>query len=317
MRSDAALALALVAAAGAGCGRGLATPDYDAPFATVSGTVSIPPGVAPGNLQIALLWIGFGDSGQVQQAASVRADALGTFSLDVTALPPPDATSGTTDVVFAQGAIVAYDDLDGDGRLDVEPIGTPSRDRVVGKSYDTRAFFLVAGAPAPLSNGFQPAARGFSLVHLAQVPPAPGSCAHLDAGGALVADPCMFALDDPATLPLPGDITVELRDDPHLAGYACTNFWGSEDWPDWFSQWNQTSPLEASLCRGDGCDCVGSGCALDLPTPGAAVTCAADGTSYTYVTCVDDPSLCGTRFCHYGHGERRAGDAVPAGWPCP
>jgi len=172
--------------------------------------------------------------------------------------------------------------------------------------------FRALGSPAAQDG----TARGLSLVHFEQRAPALGSCAH-DDGGALVEDPCMFELVDPSPIALPGDVVVELRDDPHLAGYACENFWGSEDWPDWFSQWNQWSPLAGTLCRGDGCDCVGSGCALDVPPPGATVDCAADGASYTYVTCVDDPDLCGTRFCHYGHGERRAQDPAPAGWPCP
>jgi len=315
MRSERALVLALTCAVG--CGRGLATSSYDQPFGTVRGTLSIPPAMATGNLRIALLWLGFGSAaGQVEQAVSVSADSLTTFRLDVTSLPPPDTLWGTPDRSYAQGAIVAYDDADGDGRLDIEPPGVPSRDRVLGKSYTTRVFFLGGGAPAPVSTGFEPAARGLSLVHFEQRAPALGSCAH-DDGGALVEDPCMFELVDPSPIALPGDVVVELRDDPHLAGYACENFWGSEDWPDWFSQWNQWSPLAGTLCRGDGCDCVGSGCALDVPPPGATVDCAADAASYTYVTCVDDPDLCGTRFCHYGHGERRAQDPAPAGWPCP
>jgi hypothetical protein len=314
MRSRLVVALALLC----GCGRGLATPDYVDDLAVVHGTLSIPPGFATGNLSIALLWLGFGTSGagQVQQAASVRADALGGFRLDVTTLPPASAVFAAPDTSFAQGAIVAYDDVDGDGRLDIEPPGVPSRDRVLGKSYDTRVFFLASGAPSPASNGFQPARRGLSLVHLSQLAPAPGSCAHVESG-ALVEDPCMFVLDQPATLDPGAAVTVELRDDAHLQGYACSYFWGSEDWPDFFSMWNDWSPLAASLCRGSGCDCVGSGCALDVPPAGAAVTCASDGTSYVYVTCVDDPSLCGTRFCHYGHGERAAGGTAPAGWPCP
>lgn len=315
MRSS-ALVLAVVAAV-AGCGNGLATASYDTPFGTLRGTLSIPPGVAVGNLHIALVWLGFGDgAGQVEQAVSVRADSLTTFRIDVASLPPPDTIWGSPSQQYAQGALVAYDDVDGDGRLDVEPPGTPSRDRVIGKSYDTRVFFLAGGQPDAVSTGFAPARRGLGLVHFVQQAPAPGSCAHVEKG-ALVEDPCMFDLVDPSPIDLPGDVTVELRDDPHLAGYACSNFWGSEDWPDWFSQWNQDSPLEATLCKGAGCDCVGAGCALDLPTPGVPVTCAPDGTSYTYVACVDDPALCGTRFCHYGHGERLASQPIPAGWPCP
>jgi hypothetical protein len=315
MRSRSALAAALLLAVG--CGRGLATPAYDQPFGTIHGTLSIPPAMATGNLRIALVWLGFGNgAGQVEQAVSVSTDSLTTFRIDVSALPPPSTLWGTPDRAYAQGAIVAYDDADGDGRLDIEPPGVASRDRVLGRSYDTRIFFLGSGPPAPVSTGFEPAARGLSLVHFQQRAPAPGSCAH-EENGAIVEDPCMFELVDPSPIALPGDIVVELRDDPHLGGYACQYFWGSEDWPDWFGQWNQTSPLEATLCRGAGCDCVGSNCALDLPTPGAAVTCAADGTSYTYVTCVDDPDLCGTRFCHYGHGERRAQDPPAANWPCP
>jgi hypothetical protein len=314
MRSSAVLVLALAVVAG--CGNGLAVNNYTTPFGTIRGTLAIPPGWQVGNLHIALVWLGFGGgAGQVAQAVSVEADSLTTFRIDVTTLPPPSTIWQTTDMSFSQGAIVAYDDVDGDGRLDVVAPPYESRDRVIGKSYDTRVFFLAEGNPDAVSTGFAPARRGLSLAHFDQQPPAPAGCAH-DESGALVEDRCMFDLADPRTLDLPGGITVEVRDDPHLQGYACSNFWGSEDWPDWFSEWNRASPLEAQLCSGDGCDCIGVGCALDLPKPGVPVWCASDGTSYTYTTCVDDPRLCGTRFCHYGHGERHAGDASPAGWPC-
>jgi hypothetical protein len=303
----------------AGCGRGLAGAGYVTPFGTISGTLAISPGATIGNPQIALLWLSYGTdgAGQVSQALSVGVDSLARFDANVDTLPPPSTIYEVPDgsMGFAQGALVAYDDVDGDGRLDIGTPDAPSRDRVLGRSYDTRVFFLGHGQPLPVSTGFGPAQRGLSLVHFQQRDPQPGACASIS-GGQITEVGCMFDLVNPAPLALPGDVTVEVRDDPALQGYACDRFWGSEEWPDFFSAWNKWSPLASQLCNGPGCDCTGTGCALDLPPPGVSVTCNSDGTAYVYKTCVADPSLCGTRFCHYGHGERAPG-TIPSGWPCP
>ena len=312
-----------LAAACAGCGDGLAAADYTGALGTLRGTISIPPEFPRGNVRVALLWLGpIGEeASRVEQAAASVRNTLSEFELTLTALPPPDLfRTDPRGASWVQGAIVAYDDVNDNGRLDVVAPPLQSPDRILGSSADVRVFFLIGEVPradAAGDDASYPLRRGLSLRHFALIDPGPGTCAASPgSGSAPIALPCAPSYLDPRPIALPGNVTVTASGDPHLQGYACSSFWGSEPWPDSYAGWHERSPLSALLCSGPGCHCTGTGCPLDLPPPGAKVLCDRDQTAYVYKVCIDDPALCGTRICHYGHGERDRSAPLPAGWPC-
>lgn len=314
-----------LAAACADCSDGLAAADYTGALGTIRGRLSIPPEFPSGNVRVALLWLGpIGDSAsRVEQAAASVSNTLSQFELTLTALPPPDLFhTDPPGASWVQGAIVAYDDVNDNGRLDVLAPPLQSPDRVLGNSADVRAFFLIGDVPhsdAASDTANYPLQRGLSLRHFALIDPGPGTCAASASPGpspGQIALPCAPSYLDPRPIALPGNVTVTINSDPHLQGYACSSFWGSEPWPDSYASWYERSPLSSQLCSGPGCHCTGSGCPLDVPPPGAKILCDRDQTAYVYKVCIDDPALCGTRICHYGHGERERGGPIPAGWPC-
>ena len=287
-------------------------------------------------LHVALVWLGVSlDRGafQVAQDVAVRDSLPATYELDLDVSPPAEAIDGfltdearqdaaaaglDPDLAWAQGVVLVYEDGNGNGQLDLVGPGETSPDHVVGKAEGVTVWFVGQGTPAPLDYlGALPVAGAVSVTRAPLVDPPLGACAYDDAQGHYDF-PCSQAYaPDRALLPLPATVDIEMTSDPHLDHYSCRSFWGSDEWPDWASDWNQWSPLATGLCSGPGCDCDGYACPLDLPPAGVEVRCNAEGTAYAYKTCVEDPDVCGTRFCHYGHGERAALAPPPDGWPCP
>ncbi|MGZ3440255.1 MAG: hypothetical protein ACXVDD_12100, partial [Polyangia bacterium] len=157
-----------------------------------------------------------------------------------------------------------------------------------------------------------PVTTGFSLVRSPPPrDPLPGECGSFDAFGhysALCPNVDVLpTLADPATL----DEPLTLVDSSDLQKFTCASFWGPGDFPDW----DRAGPGE--ICDGGGCKyCRGYQCPLDLPAAGDPLTCSSDKLSYVFKHCIEESTLCGTRFCHFGHGERLAADPPPAGWPC-
>lgn len=314
--------LALVA----GCGKPLATGGYKPPYVTLHGEIASTLTTTPAHVLVALLWQNDGaGANYAVQLLSVSPQFPVRFSVDVDELPPPsvmhaiapaDARALGIDPAmrFAFGTLIVFAD-DGDGKFDiVDPSRMTSPDRVLAAASDLDVFYLGRGAPAPSELvGIVPTAPGFSFVsEPSQRDPLPGECGKFTSRGHLTS----LCEPQPASLPQPFDaastIALTLVDDPLLQRYGCATFLGPLDYADW------RKPGAGSVCDGGACPfCQGYQCPLDLPPAGVRASCNADGTAYVYKTCSDDPSLCGTRFCHYGHGERQATDPIPAGWPCP
>jgi hypothetical protein len=330
------LALVVLAGTFAACGD-QAGSGYTKSYGTIRGSITAntpPPG---GDLRIALAWLtvqpGQG-AFEVSQSVPVSATSFpARFELDLVDLPPDGAISGfftdemrqraidggvDPNLTWAQGRLLVYRDGNANGQLDIAELGQSSPDQVLGTASDITVWFVAGGQPAPMVNlGGLPVAPGYSVTHAPLRDPAPGDCGYDDPMGRHGESLCSQSFaDDSALLPLPADVTIALGDDSQLADYTCLEFWGAGDWPDFSSHWNRDSPLESQLCSGPACDCTGLDCPLDVPPAGVPVVCNADGTAYTYKTCVADPDLCGTRFCHFGHGERAAGSQPPTGWPC-
>jgi hypothetical protein len=179
---------------------------------------------------------------------------------------------------------------------------------------DLDIFYLGSGQPAPQPFlGIFPITTGFSLVREPpEVDPKPGDCGYFTAQGHFQ-DLCQPTFGD--SLPLDAGSYTEhmtLADNSRLDGYTCSAYWGPLEYPDF----SLGAPTD--ICDGGACKfCRGYQCPLDLPAAGDPVTCSPDSLSYVYKHCVDHAELCGTRICHFGHGEREAADPPPSGWPCP
>jgi hypothetical protein len=304
------------------------------PYGTITGTLTARHApTAP--LRVALEWLSV-TPGQgaleVAQDTQVVAGDPATYTIEVTTLPPAAAISKffpdqrqdvlnegvDPDMQWAQGALLVYEDGDGDGKLTLMDQDGTSPDHVVGQAAAFTAWFLMDGTPAPQQfiGGF-PVAPALSATHAPLVDPQPGECGY-DTPQGHMRTPCGQHFDQAYQLALPATVDLDVSFDPHLDHYTCDRFWGSQDWPDFASNWNQWSPHAQELCSpGVLCNCTGYNCPLDVPPQGAAVTCSADRTAYTYKTCVEDETICGTRFCHFGHGERDPNSPPPANWPCP
>jgi hypothetical protein len=308
----------------------LATGTFKPPFVTINGTIAqsptMPAQIADGStIRVALLWQNDLAPGTnySEQLVDVTAHFPARFSVDIAARPksevvdsvPPDAVSQLPidpNMRWATATLVVYSDDDGSGKLTIVQSGT-SRDRVLGFTDDLDLFFLDAGKPAPADLiGFFPITTGFSLVRTPPFhEPQPGECGRFTSLGHF-SDLCpnidaVPTLVDPATL----DEPLTLVDDAELQKFTCASFWGAREFPDWINA------AASDICDGGVCRfCRGFQCPLELPAAGDPLTCSSDKLSYVFKHCVDDSTLCGTRFCHFGHGERLAADPPPAGWPC-
>ena len=318
-----ALVVGLVAAAAA-CDP-LATGSFKPPYVTINGVIDGSTAAAtPSDVRVALLWQSDrkGQNNFAVQLADVLAHFPASFSVDVTELPPAEVIDSLETPLpgidpamhWSVGTLVVYAD-DGDRTFTVTGPNDPSsNDRVLAATTDLDLFWLLSGQPAPADLvGIFPIAPGFSFV--AEPPlrdPKPGECGRFTAQGHY-SDLCGPVQD---TLPQPLDPQsfvehLTLVDDPRLQGFTCSTFQGPNEKPDYLL--DPTNVCDGGVCK----FCRGYQCPPDLPPPGVTPSCASDKLSYVYKTCVDDAALCGTRFCHYGHGERLAADPPPSDWPCP
>ncbi len=319
--------LVCLALAAAACDP-LATGSFKPPFVTIAGVIDGSTATAtPSHVRVALFWQN--DQTPGQSYADQLVDVVAVFPADfrvpltdrpkeqvIDSLPSVTATGLGVDPAmrWSVATLVVYQD-DGNGKLDVVgPNDPPSPDRVLAAATDFDVWSLSAGLPAPAAFiGIFPVATGFSLVaEPTQRDPLPGECGRFTSQGHF-SDLCGPKTDsDPQLIdPSTFDEHLSLVDDAHLQGFTCNAFLGPAEFPDF--DLDPTHVCDGGACR----FCRGFQCPLDLPEAGDSVTCSPDKLSYVYKRCSDEPSLCGTTICHFGHGELQASDPVPAGWPCP
>ncbi len=272
-----------------GCGQA-AGPHFNPPFATLFGVITSSSVPTPSEVRVALVWRKRDPEGnilRVAQELGVRADFPVRFRLDIDTLPPADAINvgmadGSVDPTFhyATGSLIIYEDVNGNGTLDLLPtdaVGTI--DRVLGIPEHLSVFYVESSVPRS-PTGSQ---RGFNLRREPpQVDPQPGAatCSPVTVGTRQY-------------LPLSSEIQVALTADPELSREMCA----------------RTTPAP------DG-GCTGPSCFPGLVPPGALVTCNPGGTSYVYKLC-QPATLCASSSCDYGCGQRSPGDPIPPDWPCP
>src|SRR5262249_30028474 len=122
---------AILAAVGlvAGCG-GAANRDYAPPFISLKGVITSSDIAMPSEVRVALIWKHKDPQGNLVrsvQELAVASQFPVRFRLDINSLPPLEALNqrkladGSYDPNwrYATGALVVYEDVDGNGRLDL------------------------------------------------------------------------------------------------------------------------------------------------------------------------------------------------------
>ncbi len=206
--------LLLVLATLASCGTA-AGPGYDPPVLTLHGAITRSDVPTPATVRLALLWKRRPPEGTtlgVAQELSVRAEFPVSFEASVSALPPEEAmTPGPagSGYRFAVGTVLAYDDRNGNGKLDLAPLdGTPDADVILGAPERLSVYYLEGTPGSDLPAGVKP---GFNLwVEPALSDPTPPAAV------------CGPTADGPVQILRPdSDVSIALTASPALTRLIC------------------------------------------------------------------------------------------------
>lgn len=290
--------------------------DENTPLAVIEGQLSQASLTAtPSNVRVAVIWntstTGFKTSMDVAASpvfpSKFRLELKDPPPVTATVKPSEDAVPDpTTDnpgpggrstkplnnqgasAAYAIGSIVAYEDLDGDGRLGLIDANTPPSDRVLGTNEELFVVY-VEGDPSAASPFGTPApARGYNLYRSPRCTrptrTSPGECA---AG---------------SWLPISTPYELPLGADPQLGELMCNGTSSSID----VSPNVQVDPKPAPGPNGW----------PDRNDPHLA--CKADGQSYAYFRCVTtSKGLCkGAHERCYDETWTLPSTPAPAEWPC-
>jgi hypothetical protein len=274
-----ATGLALTALA---CGSYADDPGAPTTIATIRGEVKSPDTsvAAPSNFRVALVWMG--DPYNVATELSVVPKFPASFQLEIQHLPPKSAMQTDEEVPglkLAVGAVVGYEDLNGNGKLDMVDSGSAEFvDRVVATNESFVVLYTEGSKEAyqTLPEGFNMITPGFGLLEVRA------------SEGALELE------FHPLTKPY--DLT--LVSDPRLNELMCTTTPGSS---------------------GGGSYEVHEGRPAAYPDPADPnLICNSDAASYVLSECetISHGPCAGTETSCTAHYWYRP-DPVPADWPCP
>jgi hypothetical protein len=199
--------------------------------------------------------------------------------IDVAHAPPPAAMEMGT----GQAELIFYLD-DGNGKLDVVEVGATSPDRVVGRAPDSLIVWGPARSTGSADAPRKPAGTG-PRVCTREPPDYQVQCERSDEPGSSTPPP----------------IPIHFSKEEVLSSYTCAGFRGSREWPD--DTPGLSSALREQICNG----CNGTAALASGDQNGCRVEILSGG----WKACVDDPSLCGTTFCHAGTGRFVRGE-----WDC-
>jgi hypothetical protein len=206
---------------------------------------------------------------------------------------------------IAVGTLVAYEDLNANGQLDLLDVSaTQAVDRVVGVNRD---LFVVYAEGTPTGDLAKVVVKpGFSLL---QANPCPSSM-ELDqeptAGTPEEAPASSTCSDVPVSLAIDTLFTLPLTASPQLGQFMCKGGGG-------------LSSVSSGGGIGGQSPAVGGGPTApqpeSYPLPSdPSLHCKADGTGYVYAQC-DTPTLCGDTVCSSERVDRP--DQLVTDWPCP
>jgi hypothetical protein len=323
-----ALGLAL---AGAGCGSLSGDTGSPSTLTSIHGTIMSDSGSPPpASLATAIVWFGMSADGTFHESANsvpVTGTFPATFEIALTGIPPASAmidfstvfgTSpdvGDTGVHVALGFVAAYDDLNGDGRLDLVDAGASEYlDKIEGVA-DRLIFYVDQPVPTSLATSPQFAAlgidgstpqKGYNLL----LPDSNYCFADADAGaaGACVRGYMWEPMDTPVSLSLGKGSVIAPQDLQQLmcstGPNAGTTFYSST-LPPTISVADFSGALPAADDPNVYCDDLDNFEYTSSCTTSVASPCQQENTVCTQQTIVTLDPVGGSPI------------APPTGWPCP
>lgn len=279
------------------CGSFDGQTDKPTTLATIRGELSNTSGVATSsNVRVAIVWLN-GTTYSVAEDLPVQPKFPSAFELSLTAPPPAEAmfpakiaNGGSADLQAAYGFVVAYEDQNGNGKLDlVQNDQHTFIDKIVGTNR-TLGLFYLAGT-ASQSSGTSASAGSI---------PSPGY--NFVTVTACTDAPCDDGFRTQfSSLSTPYDL--ELTSDPEVNQLMCLNYGkgsasaSGSNIPDW-NVAQQGTP------------------AGGYPLPGSpSLSCIQDG--YTVQDCTEiSTGLCEEHIDCHVKTVVLGGAAKPAGWPC-
>jgi hypothetical protein len=300
----AAIPLAAITAGAIGTGCGSLDGHTTSPsvLASVQGQLSLNPDnlTAPDDVHIAIVWqANIPGHFNVAEDLPVQPVFPSQYVLQLTEPPPASVFSHNDGSVasVAYGVLVAYEDLNGDGVLDLVANDAGAFvDRVVATNPALAIFYIdsTTGVLPPIPSGtfFGTPTLGYNLMTQ--------DCTPLD--GSLMGPDGGYC-DWNTFLPMSHPYDLPFSNDPTLNSLMC-----------------QTSPTGFSSVTGSLWNVDTEGPPPDgYPSPGApGLACSADGATYTTQTCRTVPrNLCASEAVCADEQVVLGGAARPSDWPCP
>jgi hypothetical protein len=240
----------------------------------------------------------------VSEDVPVRASLPASYRLELQRPPPESAmvpktailnSTAAPDYEFATGTVVAYEDRNGNGQLDLVPIDAGFIDRIVAANSQTVLMYQVGTLPPPgglaINNIRGEPVHGYELFG--------HSCEESgtsDGGG------CFFSF-----FPMDQPYDLVVSDDPAVSALMCQTYGqNAASAPDagTMSTWNVATQGTPPGGYPDPC----------APNLG----CAPDGTEYSIATsCVPLNPVCTQEAQCASQTLVLGGPSPPAGWPCP
>jgi hypothetical protein len=311
----------------AGCGSLSDAPGTAAPLATMNGTLSVASGAqAPSSVRVALVWrndLGDGDQRgfNVAEDLEVAPQFPARFQLTVRTAPPSSALirpEDDFDMSVAVGSVVAYEDKNGNGKLDLVPAKSTSFvDGIVGANDELIVVWLPKEPTAALARELRDPQGGLPRAGYNLYKRHTPICT-ISGGGNGDAEPVPGAPATPCTdkadirwLPIDAPFDLPIVTDPKFNSLMCQS---TDPGP------GPDGPPQVGPDPSPGGPGVPSGPSVPqgpFPAPGArGLVCSPDGRRFTYSDC-REPGLCeAASSCGARVENLPAGVAAPAGWPC-
>lgn len=279
-----------LAALAVGCGS-VGDVERREPIAIISGQLTMANLTSPpsDNLRVAVVWT---DGKKYSSADDIAVTPVfpSKFQVHVVDPPPPAAMTPDKDgsgAFFAMGSLVAYEDRNGNGKLDlVDENASSFVDRILGANPDVLLAWF-EGLPAGANTDRVGATNGYQFVKITP-------CAD-DEG-------CILEVD---YIPITTLYEMMLTDEPKFAQLMCMNGGGDASSSGSFDPAPHVGPGPNGVWPGE-----------DDPN----LSCSADRASYTYNECgpAEYDGLCGGSESDCALSTwTYAGETPPARWPCP
>lgn len=311
-------------------------------LATMNGTLAVQNGAtAPGSVRVALVWSTEGQEKKngprynVAEDLEVAPAFPARFQLTLRNPPPAEALvllEKDMDMPVAVGSVVAYEDKNGNGKLDlVDATASSFVDGIVGTNDDLLVVWLSREPSANLiaemrdpQGGIPHAGYNLYRTHRSICTVSSGGNggdvagpgAPTPSGIRPLTEPVGNGCNEPnvtAWLPIDAPFDLPITNDPKFNQLMCRSKDSgptptSPDAPPPASSSSSSPAPEAPEQP------------KSYPLPGAkGLVCSADGRSFTQSFCPEPQGLCpsGDVACGARVENLPPGAPVPAGWPCP